>query len=104
MSESQSQLPDGKRETPGHKNNKSAEENKTDVNRKKQLQKIAEELYNEMMADDLDDLEKVRKSAHEKIAKSWKIGNQGSAVNQDLNQNIVTSKKAISKTKEVSES
>ena len=31
-------------EAPGHKNHKSADENKSDVNRKKQLQKITEEL------------------------------------------------------------
>ena len=80
----------------GHKNHKSAEENKNDVNRKKQLQKITEELYNEMVADDLDNLEKVRNNAHEKIAKS--IRKNKDMVSQDLNQNIITSK-----TKEVSQ-
>ena len=83
-------------EAPGHKNHKSAEENKSDVYRKKQLQKITEELYNEMVADDLDNLEKVRNNAHEKIAKS--IRKNKDMVSQDLNQNIITSK-----TKEVSQ-
>ena len=81
-------------EAPGHKNHKSAEENKNDVNRKKQLQKITEELYNEMVAEDLDNLEKVRNNDHDKIAKSIK---KSKDISQDLNQNIITSK-----TKEVS--
>ena len=81
-------------EAPYHKNHKSAKKSKNDVNRKKQLQKITEELYTEMVADDLDNLQKVRYNAHEKIAKS-KTKNM---VSQDLNQNIITSK-----TKEVSD-
>ena len=81
-------------EAPDHKNHKSDEKSKNDFNRKKQLQKITDELYTEMMADDLDNLENVRYNAHETIAKS-KTKNM---VSQDLNQNIITSK-----TKEVSD-
>ena len=95
LTESESVNDGNQLEAPGHKNHKSAEENKSDVNRKKQLQKITEELYNEMVADDLDNLEKVRNNAHEKIAKS--IRKTKDMVSQDLNQNIITSK-----TKEVS--
>ena len=85
--------------TPGHNNHKSTEQNKNDVDRKKQLQKITEELYNEMVADALNNLEKVRNNAHRKIAKS--IRKTKDVVSQDLNQNVINSKKISSKTKEV---
>ena len=87
-------------ESPSHNNHKSAEQNKNDVDRKKQLQKITEELYNEMVADDLNNPEKVRDNAHRKIAKS--IRKTKDMVSQDLNQNVITPKKVFSKTKEVS--
>ena len=87
-------------ETPGHNNHKSAEQNKNDVDRKKELQKITEELYNEMVADDFNNPEQVRYNVHRKIAKS--IRKTKDMVSQDLNQNVITSKKVCSKTKEVS--
>ena len=86
-------------ESPCHNNHKSAEQNKNDVDRKKQLQKITEELYNEMVADDFNNPEKIRDNAHRKIAKS--IRKTKDMVSQDLNQNVITSKKVIPKTKEV---
>ena len=87
-------------ETPGHNNHRSAEQNKNDLDRKKQLQKITEELYNEMVADDFNNPEKVRDNACRKISKS--IRKTKDMVGQDLNQNAITSKKVILKTKEVS--
>ena len=53
-----------------------------------------------MVADDLNNPEKVRDNAHRKIAKS--IRKTKDMVSQDLNQNVITPKKVFSKTKEVS--